>query len=342
MTPRWPPLPRRLPRTPAPLRHETYESYLARLAAANSLSFDDLDEIAHLYDDDLDGLDQLAALTGYLATVLRHAIPELFHHQAAGTTALDGTSPTPREFINDIRPPCRRCAASAGADPGTARVWAAHDACVCVRHQLWIGEGNDQPSHQLDLGSHPDIVHAQIRHQRIVRSRGRPAARDAFNAARGLWLTMSTTPGYSSQREARTARVRAQASAEEAVSNAVTYPETVAFTAILASPHWRAIVLSRKPADNQRFHHEFRRRVATGHQENGYPRSLFVLDPPRPRTRPRRHRRHRAIPPAYPAPPGPLATASRPATSPGRLAEMPHDQRDKPHAQSSAQSEARR
>src|SRR6266581_1511441 len=161
MTPRWPPLPRRLPRTPAPLRHETYESYLARLAAANSLSFDDLDEIAHLYDDDLDGLDQLAALTGYLATVLRHAIPELFHHQAAGTTALDGTSPTPREFINDIRPPCRRCAASAGADPGTARVWAAHDACVCVRHQLWIGEGNDQPSHQLDLGSHPDIVHAQ-------------------------------------------------------------------------------------------------------------------------------------------------------------------------------------
>jgi len=277
MTPRWPPLPRRLPRTPAPLRHETYESYLARLAAANSLSFDDLDEIAHLYDDDPAGLDQLTALTGYPAAALLHAIPALFHHQAAGTTALDGTSPTPREFINDIRPPCRRCAASAGADPGTARVWAAHDACVCVRHQLWIGEGNDQPSHQLDLGSHPDIVHAQIRHQRIVRSRGRPAARDAFNAARGLWLTMSTTPGYSSQREARTARVRAQASAEEAVSNAVTYPETVAFTAILASPHWRAIVLSRKPADNQRFHHEFRRRVATGHQENGYPRSLFWI-----------------------------------------------------------------
>ena len=37
MTPRWPPL----PRTPAPLRHETYESYLSRLAAANRLSFDD-------------------------------------------------------------------------------------------------------------------------------------------------------------------------------------------------------------------------------------------------------------------------------------------------------------
>ena len=277
MIPRWPPLPRRLPRTPAPLRHETYESYLARLAAANSLSFDDPDEIAHLYDDDLDGLDQLAALTGYPAAALRHAIPELFHHQAAGSTAPGGSSPTPREFINDIRSPCRRCAATAGADPGTARVWATHDACACVRHQLWIGEGNDQPSHQLDLAPHPDIVHAQIRHQRIVRSRGRPAARDAFNAARGLWLTMSTTPGYSSQREARTARVRAQASAEEAVSNAVTYPETVAFTAILASPHWRAIVLSRKPADNQRFHHEFRRRVTAGHHENGYPRSLFWI-----------------------------------------------------------------
>lgn len=279
MTPRWPPLPRRLPRTPAPLRHETYESYLARLAAANRLSFDDLDEIAHLYDDDPASLDQLAALTGYPAAALLHAIPELFHHQAIDTTALDGSSPTPREFINDIRPPCRRCAAAAGADPGTARVWATHDACVCVRHQLWIGEGNDQPSHQLALGPHPDIVHAQIRHQRIVRSRGRPAARDAFHAARGLWSAMSTTPGYSSQRDTRAARACAQASAaaEEAVSNAVTYPETVAFTAILASPHWRATVLSRKPADNQRFHHEFRRRVAAGHHENGYPRSLFWI-----------------------------------------------------------------
>lgn len=57
----------------------------------------------------------------------------------------------------------------------------------------------------------------------------------------------------------------------------MTYPETVALTAILASPGWRTIALSRKPADNQRFHHEFRRRVSPGHSDNGYPRLLYWI-----------------------------------------------------------------
>lgn len=278
MTPRWPPLPQRLPRTPAPLRHETYASYLSRLAVANRVSFDDLDEAAASGDDDPAILDRLAALTGHPAAALLRAIPELFHHQAIDTTALAGACPTPKEFINDIRPPCRRCATGGGADPDIARVWATHDVNICLMHRLWIGDGNDEPCHQLELRSHPDIVHAQIRHQRIVRSRGRVATRAAFHAARGLWTSMSTMPGYTGQRDARTARLCAQAStAEEAVLNAVTYPETVAVTAMLASPYWRAIAVSRKPADNQRFHREFGSRVVTGHHKDGYPRLLYWL-----------------------------------------------------------------
>jgi hypothetical protein len=280
MTPRWPPLPRRLPRTAPPLRWETYDSYLGRLAAANRVSFDDLDEIAHHYHDDPAVLGQLAALTGYPADALRHAIPELFHHQALGATGLRGRCPAPREFINDIRPPCQHCAAAAGADPHIARIWATHDANICLRHHRWTGDGNDEPGHQLDLRPHPDIVHAQIRHQRIVRRYGRPATRSAFHCARGLWIHMSTTPGYTQQRQARTARLRDQtgaATTEETAANAAAYPETVAFTALLASPYWRAIILARKPASNQRFHREFRRRLAPGHHENGYPRLLFWI-----------------------------------------------------------------
>jgi hypothetical protein len=113
-----------------------------------------------------------------------------------------------------------------------------------------------------------------------LRRYGRSATRSAFHCARGLWIIMSTTAGYTQQRQARTAHLRAQAdaaAAEEAVTGALTYPETVAFTAILASPHWRAIILSRKPASNQRFHREFRRRLAPGHHENGYPRLLFWI-----------------------------------------------------------------
>lgn len=280
MTIRWPPLPRRLPRVLAPLRHETYDSYLARLAAANHISFDALDEVAHLDDEDPATADQLAALTGYPASALVLAIPELFHHKAIDTTTLTNACPTPRQFINDIRPPCRRCAAVGGADPDIAQVWATHDVSICPQHRLWIGDGNDQPARQLDLRPCPDIIQAQIRHHRIVRSRGRAEARAAFHAAWGVWASMSTDPGYSAQRDARSTRISPQASAptaEEAVGSAATYPETVAFTAILASPCWRAIILSRRPADNHRFHHEFSRRVAAGHHQNGYPRLLFWL-----------------------------------------------------------------
>jgi len=170
---------------------------------------------------------------------------------------------------------------------------------------------------QLDLRPCPDIVHAQIRHQRILRSRGRPAARSAFLAARGLWAYMSTAPGYTWQRDARTARISAQArviTAEEAAGSAVTYPETVALTAILASPAWRTIALSRKPADSRRFHHELRRRVTTSHTDSSYPRLLFWIrrdlecsryetDDTGPYPRPHRPARHLATvgEPASPA-----------------------------------------
>jgi len=77
---------------------------LSRLAAVNRLSFDDLDEAAHFYDDDPATADLLAALTGYPASALLRAIPELSHQQASSAAAQAGRCPTPREFINDIRP----------------------------------------------------------------------------------------------------------------------------------------------------------------------------------------------------------------------------------------------
>lgn len=280
MTPRWPPLPRRLPRTLAPLRWETCHSYLGRLAAANRLSLNDIDQIADIGDDDPASLDRLAALTSHPAAVLLHALPELRHHAAATSILANGCFPIPETFINDIRPPCRRCAAAMGADPSIARVWATHDANVCIQHRLWIGEGNDYPHQQPDLGLCPDIVHAQIRHLRILRRHGRAATRAAFRTAAGLWPDLITTGGYSERVGIRIARLHppnGASDAAEARTQAASYPETVAFSAILASPHWRAIATSRAPADSQRFHREFRRRVAPEYHQHQYPRFLFWL-----------------------------------------------------------------
>jgi hypothetical protein len=282
MTPRQTPLPQPLPRRVVPLRHETCDSYLARLAAANRVDVNDLDELADLDDDDPASLERLAALTGHPAPALLHALPELRHHPAIDTSALPGGAcPTPKNFINDIRPPCRRCAATACADPRLARVWATHDVNVCLRHRLWIGQGTGHPRHQIDLGPHPDIMHAQIRHRRILRRHGRPATSAAFRHAYSMWASLTTTGSYAQQRDTRSARVRSgtngTSDAEEAITEAVLYPETVAFTAMLASPYWLSIVLSRTRAGNQRFHNEFRRRVAPGHHEQLYPRLLFWL-----------------------------------------------------------------
>lgn len=281
MTPRWPPLPRRLPRALAPLRWETCSSYLGRLAAANRASLAEITRLADPGDDDPASPDRLAALTGYSAAALQSALPELRYPPAPGTSAAPGRAcPIPREYINDIRPPCRHCAASAGADPELARVWATHDVNVCVRHQLWIGEGNDHPQHQPGLTGNPGIVRAQLRHQRILRRRGRPASRSAFRTAQGSWASLITIPGYARQRNTRLARLSLPAgadSAEDALISAADYPEIVTFTAMLASPYWRSIALARTTADNQRFHLEFRRRLAPDHHERNYPRFLFWL-----------------------------------------------------------------
>lgn len=282
MTLRQPPLPRALPRRVVPLRYETCDSYLARLAAANRTDVNDLHELADLDDDDPASLERLAALAGHPAPALLHALPELRHHPAIDTITLPGSAcPAPRNFINDIRPPCRRCAATARADPHLARVWATHDVNVCQRHRLWIGHGTDHPQHQIDLSPHPDIVHAQTRHRRILRRHGRPATMAAFRHALGMWASLSTIDSYARQSDARSVRVRSGTNgisdAEEAITQAVLYPETVALTAMLASPYWLSIIVSRTPAGNQRFHHEFRRRVAPGHHEHLYPRLLFWL-----------------------------------------------------------------
>jgi hypothetical protein len=89
--------------------------------------------------------------------------------------------------------------------------------------------------------------------------------------------SLSDLLSYRNPRDTRIARlglISPSPAASKALAQAADYPETVAFTAMLASPYWHAIALSRTPAGNQRFHCEFRQRVAPGHHD---PRFLFWL-----------------------------------------------------------------
>jgi hypothetical protein len=229
---RWPLLPRALPRTVTPIQHETYSSYLARLAAANTLDLSAVDALAGYDESDPDCLTRLAALSAQPVSVLLRAMPELRHHQDINTVGLaDDGCPTPQTFVNDIRPACRRCAAVAGAAPGTVSVWVTHDRNVCLRHRLWIGVGVEHPDQQIELRGLPDIVHAQIRHRRLLRHRGRDETRAAFDIAEGWWPAITGQPGYTHHRDARLAHAHAigldpTGQAWAALDRAVTTPKS--------------------------------------------------------------------------------------------------------------------
>jgi hypothetical protein len=266
-----------------PIRHETYDSYLARLAAANHVELDLLDALAGHDEADPDCLTRLAALSGQPTGVLLRAIPELRHHQDINTAHLAGDGcPTPQPFINDIRPACRHCTTVAGAAPGTVAVWATHERNVCLHHQLWIGAGVEHPDQQIDLRALPDVVHAQIRHRRLLRRRGRDSVQEAFGVAEGWWPAILGEPGYSHHRDVRLTRAHvagldAAGHAWQALAQAIDYPEVVAFTAVLASPYWRSVLNTRNPADYQRLHTELCRRVGARHHEHANPRQLSYL-----------------------------------------------------------------
>jgi TniQ len=281
--PPWPPLPRPLPFSVAPVGNETYESYLGRLAVANKMTFSDVDEFGGIDDDDPLCLARLASISGRSARSLLYALPELSHNPRLDTSAMTNhTWPIPKLYINIIQPACTRCAAAAGADPDATNVWATHDMNVCLRHRTWIGPGNQAPYPQPNLAGQPEIVQAQRRHHRLIRRQGRATIRAAFNVASGLWNNLSTADGYNHERDARIAREHQQTihwggDPDEPIAQAAIYPEAVALTAVLASTRCRALATSRNPADNRLFHDELRRRVTPHHDGAGPPRMLFWL-----------------------------------------------------------------
>src|SRR6266550_4155702 len=93
----------------------------------------------------------------------------------------------------------------------------------------------------------------------------------------GWWRTILGEPGYSHHRDARLAHADPTGHAQAALDHAVDYPEVVAFTALLASPYWRGVLITRNPSDYQRLHTELCHRVGARHHEHAKPRQLSFL-----------------------------------------------------------------
>lgn len=230
--------PSRLPRPIPPFPGETTKSYLYRLAVANQLHPDNLrTHLAGTRHRTPITLDNLAAATGRSPHSLSYALPELCPATAPGADA-----PLPAHVRRTI---CWRCAARRGAFP-FAVTWQRAEVTLCPAHRIWLGEHvRAHHSGQYDVADLPDIVHAQRRHYRLARHRGRQTTADAFAEAAhitALWarhgfhsdrrkLLIHAFPG----RHPLTGRLPSG----DPLTPVVTYPETVDLARVLATPRWR-------------------------------------------------------------------------------------------------------
>ncbi|PWR07436.1 hypothetical protein DKT69_34830 [Micromonospora sicca] len=220
---------RRLPRRIAPVHDETLESYIGRLATRNYLSRVDL--AAHLTPRrqgsrrGVIASESLAAVTGFAEPRLAYALPEI-RQRVPYRYAPPMIGQVVGSYPNRRHPSCRRCAGATG--PVT--IWARCDYNVCVRHQLWLGDGVSQPRDQVDVADMPEIVQAQVRLRRLIRRRGYPRVRFYFSDACEIEHWGSRNPFALTPRNERMRRLHAREHAEFlplSYGYAAQYPEVV-------------------------------------------------------------------------------------------------------------------
>jgi hypothetical protein len=275
-----PGVPRPLPRPVRPLRDEAMSSYISRLAAANHLPYGVVLNLlwqhrAGTAADPLARLRWFTAVAGLDLAAAMMALPELRTGLPSPGRPLP-LAGRPVPHLARRAPPCRYCAAAHGAapDPGTStQVFASAENNVCQAHQTWIGPGNSDDGRQPGLRGCPDITTAQTRYYRLVRRHGRRETFNAFLDAREIWTTLEWLHGYDTERDQRIRQLRRTGTRPggldygDPLHHAAIYPETIALTAILASPHWRKTALARAPGDREPFHAEFTRRVTPRHPQ---------------------------------------------------------------------------
>jgi hypothetical protein len=287
-------MPRRIP----PVKDETVESYVDRLAAGNHLDARDL--IDHLTKKRWQytpgyhriPLDALAAVSGFSRTSLAYALPQMRpdaeHHQLHLTGRATAREP------NHRRPACRRCMAGKGIT-STVTIWARADQNVCLRHQLWIGPGVDSANHQLDVSDLPEIGRAQIRHDRLIRRFGHGRINYYYYYYYYYYTDAYEVDDWSTRNRyvvcPRNDRRRYLFNREQSevlpfsYGYAAQHPEVIGVLGVIVSPFWRRLAISDDPTDQQRFYAEIKKNgLYSGNPEANTPLRRWIRDHRRDRS----------------------------------------------------------
>lgn len=255
---------RRLPITLPPAHNEATGSYIGRLIEANHLNHRDFwDFMADRPGHRSLTPTRLAQLSGYPASSLQHALPEL---QA---------QPVPTRFHRRALTACPGCTAR---HRGQVHWFLDHHHRICQRHKLWIGPPSyTHTDRKVDISALPELFSAQHQHRLLVRRHGPERSLDAFNDALHIQLRWAQRGEYGRPRDRRLDLLADQKqrfiSLDEDLFRAAIYPETVALAGLLVSPYWRHRLATASPLDPQptrQFEAEAGRRIGYPHYQRFY------------------------------------------------------------------------
>lgn len=250
--PNWP---HTLPNRPPPFPDETLESYIARLAWANSLKSTSL--LAQIsesrYRHPPIPVERLAAVAGRPEPKLKLALPELRYPELANRQP--GRI---WERYRDRGTPCEHCTVSRGIPRRTqVTVWIRVDRYVCLRHRRWVG--HDSLS-QFGVEVFPEILKAQVRLRRLNRRLGDHATGLAMERARRCFEEnfTRTAPVPSRVRLMKWFIHEARNELPSSYPHAALFPEVVTLATFFASPYWNQ-QLNADLAYHQQFRRELQR-----------------------------------------------------------------------------------
>ncbi len=167
------------------------------------------------------------------------------------------------------------CALARGAQQA---VWCRKypEQVICLRHRRWIGSADTtQPC----LDDQPDILQAHKQHLRLIRRFGRDEIMIGFAFAGHICRQWRE---YRQHDEGFHCRMRTfhgpswEVPAAHPTIAAAAYPQVVALTRLLTSPHWRSLATDFWNAEHRLFVRELHETVAP---RLDWPQPSFSKDP---------------------------------------------------------------
>lgn len=136
-------------------------------------------------------------------------------------------------------------------------VWATHDDLVCHRHQRWLNPAGLAVG-QISVASCPEVLQAQRWHRNLICRSGRQrvlaAYEFSFNRCQQWFSAGYRFPTTLTRLERLDRAAGRPSSMADPQLLAALYPNVIALTAILASPHWRGVGRSTDADDRWKFH----------------------------------------------------------------------------------------